>query len=299
MAQVRRLSFQGDKAVELRTRTLRLVAVTSRGPRLAFIGRADGDNLLLWAPRKYRRGSWDLMGGHRLWTARPGADESEETYRPDNRACDASVTPTGFSITAPVDRETRLQRGFRVRADGADRVVIEHFATNTGDMLWSGGLWALTCTRPTPSTTYVAPLGDGSRWDYATIVAFHTWGGGHGGHGFDDPQFAFTRDQLVLRPSGRENKRMLKADAGILALHDPARDVLFAKHTPYEPHGAYPLATNLALYVGPDNFMVEMETMGPSITLKPGETLRHTEAWVLRPAGSRPPSSSALRKLFA
>ncbi len=44
--------------------------------------------------------------------------------------------------------------------------------------------------------------------------------------------------------------------------------------------------------------MVEMESLGPFLTLKPGETLRHTETWVLRPASARPPSSAALRKLF-
>lgn len=299
MAQVRRLTFQGDKAVELRTRSLRLVVVTARGPRVAFFGTATGENLLMWSPRKYRRGSWDLMGGHRLWTARPGADESEETYRPDNAASEVEIGRAGFTVTAPVDPETKLQRGFRIRASAADRVELDHFATNTGDMLWSGGLWGLTCTKPTTTSTYLAPLGDGSAWDYATIVAFHTWGGGHGGHGYDDPQFTFTRDQLVLRPSGRENKRMLKADAGILALHDPARDVLFAKRSPFEPNGTYPLGTNLACYVGPDNFMVEMETMGPAITLKPGESIRHLETWILRPAGPRPPSSATLRKLFS
>ena len=299
MAQVRRLTFQGDKAVELRTRALRLVVVTARGPRIAFLGVPGGENLLLWSPRKYRRGAWDLMGGHRLWTARPGADESEETYRPDNGPSDVVLERGGFVVAAPVDPETRLRRGLRVRALALDRVEIEHFAVNAGDMLWSGGLWALTCTKPSATSTYVTPLGDGSAWDYATIVAFHTWGGGHGGHGYDDPQFAFTRDQLVLRPSGRENKRMLKADAGILALHDPVRDVLFAKHARFDPAGNYPLGTNLALYVGPDNFMVEMETMGPALTLKPGETVGHRETWVLRPAGPRPPSSAALRKLFA
>ena len=181
----------------------------------------------------------------------------------------------------------------------ADRLEVRHFARNAGDMLWSGGLWAITCTRPAPRSTYVAPLGDGSAWDYTTLVAFHTWGGGHGGQGFDDPQFSCTRDQFVLRPSGRENKRMLKADAGILALHDPARDVLFAKHAPFDPHASYPLGTNLATYVGPGNFMVELESMGPFVTLKPGATVHHTETWVLRPAGPRPPTSAALRRLFA
>lgn len=299
MAEIRRVTFQGERALELRTRALRLVATTSRGPRLAHLSRTGGDNLLYWQPGRHRRGRWDLLGGHRLWTARPGADECEETYRPDNAPCTVATTRSGFTLTAPVDPETRLERGFSVRALATDRLEVVHFVRNTGDMLWSGGLWAITCTQPSADSTYLAPLGDGSAWDYATIVAFHTWGGGHGGAGFADPQFTTTRDQFVLRPSGRENKRMLKADAGILALHDPSRDVLFAKRAPFDPAASYPLGTNLATYVGPDNFMVELESMGPFTTLKPGATLRHTETWVLRPAGSRPPSSAALRRLFA
>lgn len=297
MASIRKLKFKGDRAIELRTKALRLVATTSRGPRVAFFGAPGGENLLYWNPGKHRRGEWDLLGGHRLWTSRPGADESEEAYLPDNNACAVETTRTAFTVTAPVDPASRLQRGFSVRATAPDRVVIDHFVRNAGDMLWSGGLWALTCTLPATGTVYSAPLGDGSSWDYATVVAFSTWGG-HGQGRFDDPQFEVTSDQFVLRPSGMENKRMLKADPGILAMHDPKRGVLFAKHAAFDPAGHYPLGTNLALYVGPENFMVEMETMGAFVTLKPGETLRHTETWVLRPAGARPPGASSLKRLF-
>jgi len=298
MALTRKLTFKGERAVELRTRALRLVAVAARGPRIAFLGAPGGDNLLYWNPGKHRRGEWDLMGGHRLWTTRPGADEAEETYNPDNSPCTVEVARNVFTLTAPVDPATRLQRGFRVRAIAADRVSVEHFVRNTSDMLWHGGLWGLTCTNPGEGAVYSAPLGDGSQWDYATVVAFRTWGGGHGQNRFDDPQFTLARDQFELRPAGQESKRMLKADPGILAMHDPARGILFAKHAAFDPAGNYPLATNLALYVGPKNFMVEMETMGAFATLKPGESMQHTETWVLRAAGSRPPGASALKRLF-
>jgi hypothetical protein len=116
--------------------------------------------------------------------------------------------------------------------------------------------------------------------------------------GFGDPQFNLTDDALVLHPSGRENKRMIKADPGIIAMHDPARRLLFAKHTAYQPDANYPLGTNLALYVGPKNFMVEMEAMGPSVTLKPGQSLAFRETWLLSPAKATP-TPKALRSLFA
>jgi len=37
----------------------------------------------------------------------------------------------------------------------------------------------------------------------------------------------------------------------------------------------------MAFYVGPENFMVEMETMSPWVTLRPGETCEHEEIWLL------------------
>ncbi|MFZ5495690.1 MAG: hypothetical protein ACOZE5_10200 [Verrucomicrobiota bacterium] len=295
---IKRLKFGGQPCIELRTSQLRLVVLTARGPRVAVLARPTGPNLLLWQPGKYKRGAWDLMGGHRLWLARPGADEAEETYATDNRPCVVETFANGFTVTAPVDPIHRTQRGLKVTALAADRLAIEHFVTNCSDMLWSGGLWGLTCTLPGPGTSYQMPLGDGSAWDYATMVTFRTWGGGHGGVGFGDEQFRLTDDALVLRPAGRENKRMVKADAGIIAMHDPAQRLLFAMHAPYQPEGNYPLGTNLAFYVGPKNFMVEMETMSPFATLKPQQTLRHTETWLLRDAKAAP-TAKQLKALFS
>ncbi|MBL9214423.1 MAG: hypothetical protein JNG83_02995 [Opitutaceae bacterium] len=294
--KIKHVTFEGLAAVELLTPKLRLVAITARGPRIAFWGRPGGANLLLWAPGKYRRGEWDLLGGHRLWATRPGADEAEETYAVDDRPATVVLRSDGFTVTGAPDPRQRTRRGFTVRALADDRVAIDHFLRNDGDMLWSGGLWALTCTVPSARSAYVVPLGDGSAWDYATIIAFRTWGGGHGGKGFDDPQFRFTAEALVLRPSGRENKRMVKAEAGLIAMHAPAQRLLFVKQAPYRPEAGYPLGTNLALYVGPKNFMVEMETMGPAATLKPGQTLKHRETWRLAPAPSAP-TAPELRRL--
>ena len=86
----------------------------------------------------------------------------------------------------------------------------------------------------------------------------------------------------------------------VIVPHDGiGREVLFAKHAAYQPGGDYPLGTNFALYVGPDNFMVEMESMAPVATLKPGQTSVHTETWVLAPAPATLPDRNGLQQLFA
>jgi len=295
---LKRIKFGGLAAVELQTAELRLVVVTAKGPRIAFFGRPGGENLLLWGPGKYKRKDWELFGGHRLWITRPGADEAEETYSPDNQPCDVSLDTRSFTVTAAMDPVHLTRRGFTVTALAPDRLQLDHFLVNDGNMLWSGGLWSITSTVPVGGAQYVVPLGDGSRWDYATVVAVRTWGDDQGAKTFLDPRFAFTADTFTLDPvSGLENKRMIKADAGVIGMHSPGLGLLFAKHTAYDPAGNYPLGTNTALYVGPKSFMVEMEMMGPMVTVKPRHTLRHAETWVLNGA-TKAPTAATLRGLF-
>ena len=73
--------FDGAEAYEWISDGWRMVAVSAYGPRIAYLGKEQGDNLLYWdtAPGA-ERGEWKLRGGHRVWLTRPQADESEDTY---------------------------------------------------------------------------------------------------------------------------------------------------------------------------------------------------------------------------
>jgi hypothetical protein len=156
-------------------------------------------------------------------------------------------------------------------------------------------VWGLTCTAPRAGTRYAIPLGDGSSWDAFRLVLFRTWGG-HAG-GFDDPQFHVAGDLLHVEPRGRENKRMIEAPRGLMAMSDPARGVTFLKRTAFDRHATYPLGANLAIYIGPENFMVEMESLGPAVALKPGETLYHPEMWILREGAASFTDAAGVLKL--
>lgn len=298
MLKVLRTSFEGLDGVELRTSHLRLVGVSAFGPRLAFFGKPGAANLLLWTPGRYTRGDWDLRGGHRVWVTRPGADENEDTYATDNAACDVTIEPDGFTLTGAENTANRTRRGMRVTCVSEDTLRVDNFVINTGAMLYSGGLWALTCTVPTAATSYGVPLGDGTEWDVCTVVLFRRWAG-HGVGGLDDPQFQVKNDMLMLHSRGIENKRMVQSHHGILAMRDPDRGLTFAKRAPWLAGGTYPVNTNVALYVGPENFMVEMETMGPERTLRPGEALHHVETWVLKDGAVPLDHTASVTALFA
>lgn len=295
--QWNRICFTDLDAMELITPELRLVVVTQFGPRVAFLGRPDGENLLYWDPNNLHRDNWQLHGGHRLWITRPGADENEETYRPDNAAVSAESNGETLILTQPVDPINQVQRSLRIHPSGKKQLTLEHQIRNTGDMLYSGGIWALTCTLPRPGTNYGIPLGDGTDWDAATVVLFRKWGG-HGCDSFDDAQFSFSRDMMMLRPEGRENKRMIQSRHGIIALSDSENNITFAKRALFQNGAQYPENTNIAIYVGPENFMVEMETMSPFAQLRPGESLVHCEDWVLSSGAVDLSNAAAVCSLF-
>jgi hypothetical protein len=276
IVQATQVVFDGLGAIQLDSGGTRLIVVHEIGPRIAWFGSGDR-NLLYWDPeRAHRRGPWTLYGGHRLWLTRPGADESEETYTPDDRPCQVRSSPRALTVAAPPDRH-RLVRALRVRHHRGG-FVIEHRVTNTGDMLWSGGVWGLTCTAPRPSTVYAIPIGDDSAWDVVTIVTPRRWGGDHTSR-LDDPQIELGRDHLRLRPAGRETKRMVRAPRGVVVMSDRRLGVAFVKRARFDPTRPYPLDTNLALYLAPGDTFVEMETMSPWQTLAPGQSAIHTERW--------------------
>jgi hypothetical protein len=258
----------------------------------------NGENILLWDPKTYTRDDWDLRGGHRVWLSRPKADESEETYRPDNEPCKVELQEHGFTITAPIDPITQIQRGFKVSVIDDERLEIDNFITNCGEMLFSCGVWGISCTVPTEGTEYMIPVGDESDWDAFNYVIFRTWAG-NGTGGVNDQQWQFTEDSLMIKPMGLENKRMIQAPKGTIAMLDPTRQQVFAKQIDFDIDATYPMNTNLASYIGPDNFMVEMETMGPEKTLKPQKTAHHLERWTLKSVETLPKTAKALEQILS
>jgi hypothetical protein len=280
--KIRKVEVAGVAATEVTTPKARLVVVSGFGPRISFFGRPDKENLLFWDETdKYKRGGWKLWGGHRVWNTRPGADENEETYQDDNDDCFVEPLEDGVLLVGKPHPVFRIRKALAVRVLDDETFSVENRIENPGELLWSGGVWGLTCTRYTKGNTYGIPLGDGSAWDTYALVIPRRWAGHEAPP--NDPQISFNADTLVLSPRGTETKRMVQAPQGLIGMTVPTQRLSFLKRIPYARGSNYPLQTNLALYVGPKNFMVEMECMGPEHPLKPGGSLRLEETWGLRP----------------
>ncbi len=276
----RPVELEGLNALEILTAQVRMIVVTELGPRIAWLSSLDGENLLYWNANDLGRQGWRLLGGHRVWTSRPMADESEDAYAADNLPCDASESDGVVTVTGALHPFLRTRRGVQIRALDDRTFEVTSFVRNEGPMLYSAGVWCLTCVAPRPGVTFGVPLGDRRLgWDLVKLVIPRTWAD-HTSH-VNDSQIRLEEEFMIVEPQGIETKRMLWAPWGTVAMTWPQRGLSFVKRTHSDPTGQYPLGCNLALYVGPGNFMVEMETYGAERTLLPGETACNVETWQL------------------
>ncbi len=282
--QIKKIQFDGLEAVEIVTSKVRLIAVTSMGPRIAHFGPRNGNNLLFWDyPRKFHRGDWHLMGGHRIWAMRPDADEAEETYSGDNHPCTVKITARGVDIQGTIDPAFKTRKSIGIKVLSDDTLRIENRITNVSEMLWSGGIWSLTCTLPTARTNYGIPLGREGEWDIFVIGYPKRWGGGQFAP-INDKGVRMTENCMTFAPQNHVSKRMVQAPQGIIGMTEPKDKLSFIKKTPFYDGAAYPMGCNIAFYAGKNKFMVEMEAMGPSQTVLPGATISLEETWTLRGA---------------
>lgn len=274
--------FDELAAVEIATPKARLVALTGMGPRIASFGTRKGRNLLFWDySRKYIRGQWHLKGGHRVWATRPLGDESEETYADDNEPCRVRELKDGVDIQGASHPVFRIRKSIGIKVLSDDTFQVENRITNDSEMVWSGGVWGLTCTLPKSDTTYGIPLGRQGDWDIFPIVIPKRWGGTNSSL-VNDPALRYTEDCMILKPRGRISKRMVHAPQGVIGMTDPSEKISFIKQSPYQQGANYPWNCNIAYYVGRKNFMVEMESMGPDQGVLPGGTIASREIWMLR-----------------
>jgi len=295
--QIEQTNFDLLTGLKVSKPGVEMVIVTQVGPRIAELRWRPGDpSILFWDPDGFKstrkRGDWYLRGGHRVWTTQPGADECEGTYAPDNEQCkvereggDGKCGVTKLTVTGADHPVFKIQRSLVVEDNGLDGSVdVINRVTNTShEMLWSGGLWGLTCTAP-EGCTYFIPLPTQkppSGWSPFSVRFFPNWAG-HASP-FPNPQLAWTDRFLIITPQGTETKVAIEVPAGWIGCHDPHAN--FYKMVAYDPRtiDRCPNGMNVAFYIAPDRSMVEMEVMGPWVTLRPGETLELRERWVLLP----------------
>lgn len=261
-----------------------LRVLTCVGPRILYYGLQGGENQLHEFAEQCgltADGQYHSYAGHRLWVS----PEVERTYYPDNFPVQVTRLAEGLKLTAPVENAppgTCLQKEMEIRLAAAGaHVTVIHRIANRGDTSTEMAPWALTvmegggrailplAPRQPMSKQHLLPESVMALWSY-TDLADSRWKFG--------TKYVQLTTELAPDASFREQMLGLYNPSGWAAYFRNGH--LFVKRAAVDPGKAYPdFGCNFETYTEPG--FLELETLGPLRSLKPGETAEHTENWWL------------------
>jgi len=250
----------------------------SVGPRLIRLSLLGAENLLAelpdWTLQCPDVGPMNLWGGHRLWHA---PEVKRRTYLPDNRPVQITEIKDGLEVTQPTEAQTGIQKSMRITLpDHSATVVIEHTLTNKG--LWPVTLAPWAITQMKPGGIAILPQATGNAdpdgvlanrqlalWPYTDVASPHLqWGNRY--------IFVHATMQQERLKLGYPNP------AGWLGYH--LNNTLFVKKAAYRPEVDY-FDFNSSTECFCRAEFIELETLGPRVTLAPGQLTTHRETWHL------------------
>lgn len=268
-----------------------LVVTTDVGPRIIRYGLVKGQNLFKEFDQQMgRRGgtSWRIYGGHRLWIA---PENTERTYIPDNVSVPWTWRNATLTVSKPADPLTGLTRTMSISFAPEGQVRVVHRITNDGHQPATLAPWALSVIAPggeavfpmepfIPHPKALLPARPLVLWSYTNMA---------------DPRWTWGEREIRLRqdPAATQPQKIgfLNRQGWMAYLLN--REV-FIKWHPFQTGATYPdMGCNVETFTNGD--MLELESLGPLVTLKPGSRTEHTETWALFRA-AKPPTLRQLER---
>jgi hypothetical protein len=254
------------------------------GPRILSYRLHDGPNVLkVFDDQLGTTGEpgWVGRGGHRLWTS---PEDLTRTYAPDNGPVEVAEVAAGAKV-GTYDAAHGVRKEMEITLD-AGRVRVLHRITNTAAAPATLAAWGLTVLAPggveflplPPKRPHPgAPENASSADDYAPNQSLVLWPFTD----LADPRWRFGSWFITLRqdPTATGPTKIGMMNRLGWAAYQ-VDGCLFLKLLPYLEGATYPdRGCNFETFTNAD--MLEMETLSPLVTLRPGEAVEHVEAWRL------------------
>ena len=273
-----RVQFNGwDNSVRLSNGEMDLVVTTAVGPRIARVGFRGQQNLMAEIAGQQGgsgESEWMIRGGHRLWLA---PEVEPDTYELDNAAIEVEELDGGIRTLQPPGPITGVCKSMEIRlAPDRNAVSVVHVLENCGaegrrlapwalTVLAAGGMAIIPLPVKIPHTDRLTHNQEWSIWGYTDMTDPRwTWGS----------RFVLFRQDVSRGPA-----KLGMAHREGWAAYQLGTDVL-VKQFEYLAGAAYPDGgVNLETFSNEE--FLELETLGPSVTLAPGERATHEERWLL------------------
>ena len=274
-----KLKYHGWNCYRLENQYYELFVTADAGPRIIHFSFKGEKNIFKVFDSEIGEiisDGWHLMGGHRLWHAPEAIPRS---YIPDNDSPEVQVVGKAIRFTGRIEKETGFQKEIEIllEEDG-DEVIVTHRLTNHN--LWSirTAAWALsvmaeggTDILPLPprgkhEDQNLYPCNVLTMWPYTDL---------------SDERYSLGKEYILFTNTpgkGEGQKIGLSVPAGWIAC--AVNNSLFVKRFSYDPYAEYPdHGCNAEVFTNAD--ILELETLGPIESIKPGEFIEHVEKWQL------------------
>jgi hypothetical protein len=274
-----KISYGGwQNCYRLANGIIELVVTGDVGPRIIRLGFPGQDNEFReFEPMLGQTGGdeFRIYGGHRFWHA---PEVMPRTYQPDNAPVAVEEHDGVVRFTPPTEPATGIQKVIEIRLwPNQPRATVTHRLHNQG--MWGVELapWALSvmnkggrCIIPLPPrgshTDNLLPANLMTMWAYTNMA---------------DPRWTWGEKYIMLRQDptvAKPQKAGVMVTDGWVAYARNGH--LFVKQFAYQPGAPYP-DWGCSVETFTFSEMLEVETLGPLVTLKPGATVEHVEEWSL------------------
>lgn len=283
--QIDRIAFGGwPDNLRIASEHAEVIVTLDVGPRVISYRTRDGENVFkTFADQLGGSGEteWKARGGHRFWLA---PEDPVLSYIPDNSRVEYNAIGAGAVefVTAATD-QLPVQKTLRVTLDSdSSSVTVEHRAENCGNGPRSLATWGLSVMNPGGIEIIpLPPPGEHPR-DLLPNRALILWPYTD----MSDPRWRWGRRFITLRQADTAPTKIgLAHRENWAAYHN--NGTLFVKTFAFDEAADYPDGgCNFETFTNGE--MLEVEALGPLVSLEPGESTGHTERWHLLPNTGAP-----------
>jgi len=269
--------FYGLPIDKVESKHLKIDFLTSVGPRIVGLHFKD-HNLMAHVPKlkiDTPNGEFYFYGGHRFWIA---PEKLSTTYFPDDKPPKITrLNSFTVQIREQVIPTIGIEKSLMITlSEDQPSVKIDHTISNHGDTSVRLAPWGLTQLimdgiailpqriKPDDGAGFL-PNRNLILWPYSS---------------WDDDRVLFNDDFYFIKAIPKKQAFKL----GYMNTHGWIayifKDILFCKRFFPQPGTSHPdMNCNAEIYVR-DQF-IELETLGPLVAIKPGESTVHLEVWEL------------------
>jgi hypothetical protein len=273
------ISYPGWKnCLRISNGEIELIVTIDVGPRVIRCGFVGGENEFAEYPEQINLANdsaYHSYGGHRLWAA---PEVRGWTNHPDDHPVDWHEEGEEFILVAPREEGTGLQKSISICLDKIkNHARIKHTIINHNNHDVSLAPWAISVMAPggrliVPQEPFIShiervlPVRPLVLWGYTDM---------------QDPRWVWGNKYIQLRQDTRAKtpqKFGMQINQGWAAYANGDR--VFIKRFPFKSEATYPdFSCNAEFFT--NQRMLEVESLGPILTLRPGESTSHLESWFL------------------